>query len=63
VLVPVYALVCVGYTVLLRRRRAAAPVPDPAPQPANLTAGAFTIDNLATDTRTTDTRTTGERPR
>jgi uncharacterized membrane protein len=35
VLVPVYALVCVGYTVLLRRRRrAAAPVPDPAPQPA-----------------------------
>ncbi|HEY1914279.1 MAG TPA: hypothetical protein VGH27_01775 [Streptosporangiaceae bacterium] len=58
VLVPVYALVCVGYTVLLRRRRAAAPVPDPVPQPANLTAGTFTIDNLATDTRTT-----GERPR
>ena len=38
VLIPAYALVCVGYTALLRRARAAAPVPDPAPQPATLTS-------------------------
>jgi hypothetical protein len=31
VLIPLYALVCVGYTVLLRRTRAAALVADPAP--------------------------------
>jgi uncharacterized membrane protein len=37
VLIAVYALVCVGYTVLLRRIRAATPVPDPAARPAPLT--------------------------
>ena len=66
VLIPVYALVCVGYTVLLRRARAAAPVPDP--QPAALTPGApttdpLTTDPLTTDTLTTDTLTPGEMPR
>ena len=53
VLIAVYALVCVGYTVLLRRARAAAPAADPAPRPATPTSG-----NLSTDTLTT-----GEMPR
>ncbi len=57
VLISVYALVCVGYTVLLRRTRAATPVPDPAPRPATLTSGHLD-DNL-----TTDTFSTGEMPR
>ena len=49
VLIPLYALVCVGYTVLLRRARAATPGPAPAGRPAS-------------DTRTTDL-TAGEMPR
>jgi uncharacterized membrane protein len=41
VLIPVYALVCVGYTVLLRRARATAPVADPA-------SGTLPTDTLTT---------------
>jgi uncharacterized membrane protein len=68
VLIAVYALVCVGYTVLLRRTRAAAPVPDPAAQSATLTSNILATDHPATDTFTTDTFTTdtfttGEMPR
>jgi uncharacterized membrane protein len=63
VLIPVYALVCVGYTALLRRARAAAPDADPAPQPATPITGDLTTDTPTTDTPTTDTLTTGEMPR
>jgi uncharacterized membrane protein len=65
VLIPVYALTCVGYTVLLRRARAAAPVRDPGPQPATptVTTDAPTTDAPTTDAPTTDTLTTGEMPR
>jgi uncharacterized membrane protein len=41
VLIAVYALVCVGYTVLLRRARATAPVADPA-------SGTLPTDTLTT---------------
>lgn len=71
VLILVYALVCVGYTVLLRRTRAATPVRDSAAQPAQpapLTTGTAATDNLTTgtaasDTLTSDTLTPGEMPR
>jgi uncharacterized membrane protein len=46
VLIPLYALVCVGYTVLLRRSRAAAPVTGAAPQPATLTSDTFTTGEM-----------------
>jgi uncharacterized membrane protein len=63
VLIAVYALVCVGYTVLLRRRRAAEPAADPAPRPATPTSDTRTTDVLCTDTLSTDTLTPGEMPR
>jgi uncharacterized membrane protein len=63
VLIAVYALVCVGYTVLLRRRRAAEPAADPAPRPATPTSDTRTTDVLSTDTLSTDTLTPGEMPR
>jgi uncharacterized membrane protein len=73
VLIAVYALVCVGYTVLLRRRRAAEPAADPAPRPATptsdtrttdvLSTDTLSTDTLSTDTLSTDTLTPGEMPR
>jgi uncharacterized membrane protein len=63
VLIAVYALVCVGYTVLLRRARAAGPAADPAPRPATLATGDLTTGDLNTGNLSTDTLTTGETPR
>jgi uncharacterized membrane protein len=63
VLIAVYALVCVGYTVLLRRRRAAEPAADPAPRPATPTSDTRTSDTRTSDVLSTDTLTTGEMPR
>jgi uncharacterized membrane protein len=63
VLIGVYALVCVGYTVLLRRRRAAEPAADPAPRPATPTSDTRSTDVLSSDTLSTDTLTPGEMPR